>query len=163
MSVGVWIHECVHSLQFVCLCGKFGEIHLFDSVAYSYHQIAVTIPPQGLLISNTAYLECIAYVMTFLITGIFAFILFKLFYSDYNAKKSEISSKPAPSAPRPMCSWKPSSNASAEINGRMRSLFACMIGIWPRRCLGGLCAGGWSGFFGACWQVMAAPLSESSL
>ena len=91
-TFSVMVHECCHAICFYILCGRFGEIHLYDSVAYSYHQIAVTIPPQGVVISGTTFLECIAYAMTFLITGVFAFIVFKLFYSDSNAKKSEMSS-----------------------------------------------------------------------
>jgi hypothetical protein len=90
-TVGVLIHEAMHSLSFFVLSGRFGEIHIFDSVAYSYHTIGVCILPQGLVILNTTYLEFIAYGMTFLITGVFAFILIKLFYSDSKAKKSEMS------------------------------------------------------------------------
>ena len=90
VTVSVGIHEGIHALEFYFLSGNTGEIHLYDSVAYSYHQIAVTIPPQGLVISDTTYLECIAYAIPFLITGLFAFIVFKLFYSDSNTKKPEI-------------------------------------------------------------------------
>jgi hypothetical protein len=89
LTVGTLIHEWTHSISFFVLSGKFGEIHLLDSVTSSYHTIAVCIPPQGLVMLDATYLELIAYGMMFLTTGVFAFILTKLFYSHSNVKKSE--------------------------------------------------------------------------
>ena len=90
VTITVGIHEGIHALEFYFLSGRVGEIHLYDSVAYSYHQIAVTIPPQGLVIQDTTLLELIAYIPSFFISFCVVFILFKLFYSDSNIKKSEM-------------------------------------------------------------------------
>ncbi len=89
-TIGIGLHEGIHALEFYFLSGETGEIHLYDSVAYSYHQIAVTIPPQGLVIQDTTFLELIAYIPSFFISFCVVFILFKLFYSDSNVKKSEM-------------------------------------------------------------------------
>jgi len=89
-TIGIGLHEGIHALDFYFLSGTTGEIHLYDSVAYSYHQIAVTIPPQDLVIQDTILLELIAYIPSFFISFFVVFILFKLFYSDSNAKKSEM-------------------------------------------------------------------------
>jgi hypothetical protein len=89
-AVGVLIHEGIHSLTFFVLSGNFGEIHILDTVAYSYHTIAVCIPPQGLVILDTTPFELIAYGTMFLISFCVVFILFKLLFTDYNAKKSEM-------------------------------------------------------------------------
>ena len=91
-TIGIGLHEGIHALEFYFLSGKTGEIHLYDSVAYSYHTLAVTIPPQGLVIQDTTFLELIAYIPSFFISFCVVFILFKLLYSDSNAKKSEIPS-----------------------------------------------------------------------
>ena len=79
-TIGVLIHEEVHSISFYILIGRFGEIHMFDAIAYRYNTIAVCVPPPGLIIKNTIPFELLAYAISFLITGVFAFILLKLFY-----------------------------------------------------------------------------------
>jgi hypothetical protein len=95
LLIGTLVHEITHSIQFFCLYGRFGEMHFFDTVAYSYHTIAVTLPPQGLVILDTALFEVIAYGVQFLITGCFAVLLFKKYYSssdvDERARKSPTS------------------------------------------------------------------------
>lgn len=95
LTVGVLIHEEIHSLSIYVLSGRFGEIHLFDSVAYSYHTIAVTLPPQGFVVLDTTFFEVIAYGGQFLITGLVAVLLLKKYYSSSDAddrtRKSPIS------------------------------------------------------------------------
>lgn len=79
-TMGILIHEGVHSLTFFFLSGRLGDIHILDSIAYSYNTIAVCIPPQGLVIQDTTPHELIAYGITFLITGLFALLLIKIYY-----------------------------------------------------------------------------------
>jgi hypothetical protein len=79
-TVGILIHEGVHSLTFFFLSGKLGAIHILDTVAFSYNTIAVCIPPQGPVIQDTVPLELIAYGTQFLITGLFALLLIKIYY-----------------------------------------------------------------------------------
>jgi hypothetical protein len=76
------IHEAIHGLSFLVLSGRFGEIHIMDSIAYSYHTVAVTLPPQGLVIFDTTPFELIAYGLQFGITILFAILLFKKYYSS---------------------------------------------------------------------------------
>jgi hypothetical protein len=78
--VGTFIHEWTHNLSFFVLSGRFGEIHLLDSVAYSSNTIGICFPPQGLVISDSTYLELIAYGVQFLITGLVALFLYTKFY-----------------------------------------------------------------------------------
>lgn len=91
VTVGVLIHEAAHNISFFVLTGRFGQIHLLDSISTSYGTLAVTIPPQGYVGPDTTPFEVIAYGIQFLMTAVFAFILTKLFYSHSNAKKSEMS------------------------------------------------------------------------
>ena len=80
------IHEAIHSLSFLVMSGKVGEMHFFDAVSQSYGTIAVCLPPTGLVITNHIHLEIIAYVMQLLCTAIFGLILWK---KSYPSKKTK--------------------------------------------------------------------------
>lgn len=80
LTIGVFIHEAVHSLDIFVLSGKFGEIHILDSTAFSYNTFAVCLLPNDFIINDLFPHELIAYGMTFLITGSFAILLIKKYY-----------------------------------------------------------------------------------
>ena len=86
-TIGILLHECIHSLSFYILSGRFGGMHFFDAVAYSYSTISVCVPPPGILIQDTFSFELIAYAMTFLATGLFAVLLYKKYYTSEKNKK----------------------------------------------------------------------------
>jgi hypothetical protein len=92
-TIGTFIHEWTHSISFFFLSGQFGEIHILDSVAFSFHTIGVCIPPQGLVILDRTPFEGIAYFTTFGITILFFVLLYKKYYcylSSERIKKSEM-------------------------------------------------------------------------
>jgi len=87
------IHEALHSLSFFVLSGRFGEIHIFDSISASYNTIAVCFPSSGLVITNHIPFEIAAYMMQIGLTIFFAVLLYKKYYcypSSERIKKSEM-------------------------------------------------------------------------
>ena len=87
------LHEAVHSLSFFVLSGRFGEIHILDSVSASYNTIAVCFPPSGLVITNHVPFEIASYLTQIGLTIFFAVLLYKKYYcypSFERIKKSEM-------------------------------------------------------------------------
>jgi hypothetical protein len=79
-TIGTLIHEWTHSISFFFLSRQFGEVHILDSVAFSFHTIGVCIPPQGLVILDRTPFEGIANFTTFGITILFFVLLYKKYY-----------------------------------------------------------------------------------